>query len=357
MGAGCVKDQHTDAIDKDLKRANLQANAIPILLLLGAGESGKSTVLKQMERIHGKPVPEKQLISVRDTIFAMLLDQCIALVAQAKLFSSESAEKYTPSAKTLTSAKALEQVDAVACSNDNLSNHFRTIWYDPAIIATVERKSEFQLLDSASYFLKPAKLDELAKSDYLPSFDDYVRCRSRTTSVIESTLEVRANQSITVIDIGGQRNERRKWIHQFDRVNMILFVASLISYNQRCFEDGTTNRMEEDLSLFKWIVAREGFEEVSIILFLNKLDTFEEEIKKHPLTVLYPEYEGETGNVEQACEFIGSKYDEVFDASKEPGTKKQLFVHYTSAVDPENIEHILRDVLHVVLTKVIDCLC
>lgn len=342
-------------IDQELKKSNMKASATPILLLLGAGESGKSTVLKQMERIHCKPVLDKQLLSVRDTIFAMLLDQSLALVAQAKLFAAESADTYTPSEETQKSARALEKVDAVALVNEDLCKHFRVIWNDPAIKETVERKSEFQLLDSTPYFLTDAKLDELSKSDYLPSFDDYVRCRSRTTSVIESTLEIKdQGRSITVVDIGGQRNERRKWIHQFDRVNMILFVASLISYNQRCFEDGTTNRMEEDLELFKWIVAREGFEEMSIILFLNKLDSFQLEIKKAPLTLLYPEYEGETGNVEQGCEFIGSKYDEIFDASKDPTSRKQLFVHYTTAVDPGNIDHIVRDVLAVVLTKVVD---
>ena len=38
MGAACAKDEQTEAIDKELKKSNMQASATPILLLLGAGE-------------------------------------------------------------------------------------------------------------------------------------------------------------------------------------------------------------------------------------------------------------------------------------------------------------------------------
>ena len=52
-------------------------------------------------------------------------------------------------------------------------------------------------------------------------------------------------------DMGGQRNERRKWIHAFDNVNCVVFVAALSEYDQVLFEDETQNRMEEALQLFE----------------------------------------------------------------------------------------------------------
>jgi hypothetical protein len=33
---------------------------------------------------------------------------------------------------------------------------------------------------------------------------------------------------------GGQRNERRKWIHCFENVTAVIFVAALSEYDQVC---------------------------------------------------------------------------------------------------------------------------
>jgi len=54
-------------------------------------------------------------------------------------------------------------------------------------------------------------------------------------------------------DVGGQRSERQKWLHCFDDVKAVLFVAVLSGYNMTLTEDGTTNRMEESLNLFQTI--------------------------------------------------------------------------------------------------------
>ena len=35
-----------------------------------------------------------------------------------------------------------------------------------------------------------------------------------------------------VVDVGGQRSERRKWIHCFDDVRAIIFLEGLAGYNQ-----------------------------------------------------------------------------------------------------------------------------
>ena len=43
-----------------------------------------------------------------------------------------------------------------------------------------------------------------------------------------------------LVDVGGQRSERRKWIQCFDDVKAVLFVAALSGYDMTLFEDGTT---------------------------------------------------------------------------------------------------------------------
>lgn len=47
-----------------------------------------------------------------------------------------------------------------------------------------------------------------------------------------------------MFDVGGQRAERRKWIHCFDNVNAVFFLASLSEYNMVLTEDCVTVRMK-----------------------------------------------------------------------------------------------------------------
>merc|ERR1719240_685453 len=83
-----------------------------------------------------------------------------------------------------------------------------------------------------------------------------------------------------MFDVGGQRNERRKWIHAFDDVNCMIFVAALS-------EDETQNRMDEAIQLFDQIVNSKWFKQTSCILFLNKKDLFEMKLQKKPLKKFY----------------------------------------------------------------------
>jgi hypothetical protein len=52
-------------------------------------------------------------------------------------------------------------------------------------------------------------------------------------------------------DVGGQKNERKKWMHCFDNVHAVMFVAALSEYDMALFEDDAENRMADALQLFK----------------------------------------------------------------------------------------------------------
>ena len=78
-------------------------------------------------------------------------------------------------------------------------------------------------------------------------------------------------QEFSLYDVGGQRNERRKWIHAFDNVTAVIFVAALSEYDQVCYEDTEKNRMVEAIELFESIAANDAFLNIPIILFLNKV--------------------------------------------------------------------------------------
>ncbi len=115
--------------------------------------------------------------------------------------------------------------------------------------------------------------------------------RIKTTGIHEIFFEI-DNIFFNMVDVGGQRSERRKWIHCFESVTAVLFCVAISAYNQRLFEDHTVNRMHESLQLFGDISHGPWFKETPIILFLNKRDIFEEKIKVVPLTVCFPEFTG-----------------------------------------------------------------
>ena len=58
------------------------------------------------------------------------------------------------------------------------------------------------------------------------------RVRSvRTTGIVQQNFQIK-DRKYTMFDVGGQRNERRKWIHCFDNVTAVIFVTAISEYDQ-----------------------------------------------------------------------------------------------------------------------------
>jgi guanine nucleotide-binding protein G(i) subunit alpha len=95
-----------------------------------------------------------------------------------------------------------------------------------------------------------------------------------------------------MFDVGGQRSERKKWIHCFENVTAVIFLAAISEYDQVLIEDETMNRMQEALTLFDSICNSKWFSSTSMILFLNKVDLFKEKLTKKPLSDYFPDFTG-----------------------------------------------------------------
>ena len=79
-------------------------------------------------------------------------------------------------------------------------------------------------------------LDRLFDREYQPTEQDIIRCRARTIGITETTFNLRDHEML-MVDVGGQKSERRKWIHCFQDVTSILFLVSLSGYDQCLVED------------------------------------------------------------------------------------------------------------------------
>lgn len=213
--------------------------------------------------------------------------------------------------------------------NEEIGLAIKQLWTDKGILQTYGRANEFQLNDSAKYYFD--SIDRIMAPDYLPSQDDVLRSRVRTTGIVETVFSVSGLQ-FRMVDVGGQRNERKKWIHCFQEVTAIIFVTSLSEYDQVLYEDESQNRMKESLSLFDEICNSRWFQETSMILFLNKTDLFKEKIMHKDLSVAFPEYTG-GHDFEAASKFITEQF---LNLNKNPS--KTIYVHLTCATDTQNVK-------------------
>merc|ERR1712146_292944 len=110
--------------------------------------------------------------------------------------------------------------------------------------------------------------------DYMPDKDDILRSRVRTSGIVEEKYTIE-DVEFVMYDVGGQRNERKKWIHCFDGVTAIIFVGAISEYDQVLYEDKNQNRLIEAVELFNEICNSKWFIQTAMILFLNKRDLFE----------------------------------------------------------------------------------
>lgn len=51
--------------------------------------------------------------------------------------------------------------------------------------------------------------------DYVPDDVDILHSRMKTTGIIETDFEV-GKLKFRMMDVGGQRSERKKWMHWYD---------------------------------------------------------------------------------------------------------------------------------------------
>ncbi|CAK5120581.1 unnamed protein product [Meloidogyne enterolobii] len=118
-----------------------------------------------------------------------------------------------------------------------VSEAIKNLWRDPAVRVAYERRCDYHIQDSASYFFD--NIDRISAKDYRPTCRDVLLTRVATTGVVKLQFMFKSIE-FNVYDVGGQRSERRKWIHVFDDVNAIIFVAAISEYDQRVREDNRT---------------------------------------------------------------------------------------------------------------------
>lgn len=332
-------------VDQQLIEERMQSLYTFKILILGAGESGKSTVVKQLRLVHSAKIPQAQLVEDGNNLHQNIVD-CFGAITQAAArfgisLDNEEDEKTVAALSRYTGPRITPELGAA----------LKHLYDNPKFQEVYARRSEFWVLDGFSYYMK--NFDRIVTPEFLPTEEDSLMARVRTTGIVVSELESKvvkvnpddpASIKFQIVDVGGQRNERKKWIHCFDDVKAVLFVASLAGYNQVMYEDSAMNRMKEDLTLFEEMTKKDIFANIPFFLFLNKKDLFEVMIRDKPISGLFPEYKG-GDDVHASIAYIEQEF-----RSRLP-PKKDLLVQAVTSVWKRDIKTAFEEVKKYLIDK------
>lgn len=333
-----ARQQANKDLEKQLaKQARQEENKVK-LLLLGAGESGKSTIFKQMKVIYGKNFTSEERKMLLPTIYSNIMAAVKILIEQTytlDLFGE---------IKDVDAFNKLAEADENAPIDDALGDSIIAFWADPGIQKVWDQRAEYQIIESVQYYFE--RIDKIKAASYLPDKDDILYSRVRTTGIVTEQYEINGT-TFEMYDVGGQRNERKKWIHCFEGVTAIIFVAALSEYDQHLFEDTSTNRMMEALDLFGSICNNVFFKDSSIILFLNKRDLFESKILKSGIADVeaFSDYSGKPNDYDDGVAYFLKKFIE----RKKSTNDTTIYHHVTCATDTKNVRVVFDSCKEIIL--------
>ncbi|SCU99463.1 LADA_0H19922g1_1 [Lachancea dasiensis] len=421
-----------DVIERSLQQQKHKENKEIKLLLLGTGESGKSTVLKQLKLLHQGGFSNQERLQYTQVIWADAIQSMKILIIQARKLripldcDNPQANRHLFEQKRLIlRAKPLELVDASLAGGSGFLNDYvlkysetsenkrRTqstgeaqafrnsmlmddtlhknsshaggpgdgvdfqelseglnedqinpalsrqqsnarpvtsqeiataiekLWhYDRGIRQCFARSNEFHLESSAEYYFE--NIHKFAAPGYVCSDEDILKGRIKTTGITETAFNI-GSSSFKVLDAGGQRSERRKWIHCFQGITAVLFVLAVSEYDQMLFEDERVNRMHEAIMLFDTLLNSRWFINTPFILFLNKTDIFKDKLTRSPIRQYFPHYQGRVNDVEAGLKH----FEDIFLGLNK--SQRPIYVHRTCATDTQSMRFVLTAVADLII--------
>lgn len=358
------QSRDVDAILK--KERDVEEHKIK-MLLLGAGECGKSTIFKQMRLLYGSERTDDDLrmygVVARSNIVVAMRKLCsllrnLGLEWELDKESHEIRETYDEVMTYLVDKSAVassqdpgegSEADWVgrsplageganADANMFLAIYelLHTLWQSNTMRKVWLKRSKVDVIDAHIDYLND--IHRIASPDFKPTKKDVLIARVRTTQVVCEKYFIKGTQ-FEMYDVGGQRSNRRKWIDCFDSVTAVIFVAALSEYDQTLAEAKRSNRMVESLELFRSVCNNRAFTESSVILFLNKKDIFAEKILYSDIVDQPPfaEYDGPVKDYEAGVRF----FIQMFKNSLMDDELNDSFIHVTCATDTNNMQFVL----------------
>jgi hypothetical protein len=344
------------ARDKELNdQQNKDLNAdqqLIKLLLLGAGESGKSTVFKQMRLLYGAGFDEASRKQMNPVICSNLISGTRTVLENCDKLNFAIVDE-----KSIEAKAVVEKPGDDTKVSQEMASAIQQLWGDVEFQKCFTERASYQLFDSYGDFAKKAaEYPEWGGENWVPSAGDVMKARVRTSGIVEEEYNI-DGVMFRMYDVGGQRNERKKWIHCFDNVTAVIFVGAISEYDQVLYEDKSQNRLVEAVDLFDEICNSKWFQETSMILFLNKRDLFWTKFieRKVPMQITGLEFFQDAPTIDWGCTSEDAAYKIACDwviekfTAKNMNTEKEIYHHITCATDSENVKTVFNACKDIIL--------
>lgn len=340
LKAAFKRSRDIDALldeERELKEKEVQ------MLILGAGCSGKTTFLKQLRIVYDNGYTEQEREEFKSIIYENVRRAVVQLIEGMEemglIFESDQLRTEDFSRELLEDSNYTDDNENSTLSIQDRVPLLTSFWKDSSVQKCYGQRNLFSIDDSAKYFFE--NLERLSQPGYIPTNEDILHARQATQGVQERSISVN-DYSYRIIDAGGQKNQRKKWIHFFEGVTAVVFFVSLSSYDEFVEEDESSNAMLDSLELFEEISHNEFLENTEFILFLNKHDLFLEKLKKSELSDCFPDYDGGS-DPEKGLSYIRDLF-----LKKKP-ENKNVYLHVTCATDTDLMKDILNDVFEILV--------
>ncbi|KAJ8114339.1 hypothetical protein OPT61_g3761 [Boeremia exigua] len=303
------------ALEEDAKALKRKINILPL------GAFSMREIAEQLKNNGDTSLTESERADYRYNIHQCVITSIralLSLIKESKIQTDEVKHRYDYLCDYMVGHQ-----DAIL--NEEAGQATDSLWNNPYVKGLVQSSAKSDLKESYAYFFQ--EISRIAAPNYIPTETDILQSHKGIRGISEHRF-LANGLTINLIDVGTQRCERRKWIHQFDDITAILFVADLPCYDQ---EVSGRNTLTEQIELFDNVINTKSFRSSRFILFLNNVSAFRQKLLETPLRDHFPDFSGGT-NFEQAREYLLRRFGHVNRSSR------KLYPHFVDPGITSNIE-------------------
>ncbi|PSN69686.1 G-alpha-domain-containing protein [Corynespora cassiicola Philippines] len=307
------------------------------ILLLGIGEASKTTFLKQIQSLYQVDSFNESRMSWISTIYDNMISN-LKILAQWYKEYLEFLGLHNTKSRILSGIYFAISASSGDELSPNFADEYKYLFETLSSNGTQYIRFSFDIPSNLEYYAK--NLERICSQDFIPTDQDIMHARVRTTGLHKYPISV-GDHTTYIVDVGGERSERKKWRNVFDKVTNVIFLASMSCYNENLYEDHHTNRMQETLMLFESISNSRWFDHSKISLCFTMMDLFSKKIESGwpDIKKYFSDYEGDSMDSEAVKQYITNQF-----LSLAPRTHGiELF--YINATDQEDVKGVMANVL------------